>query len=213
MTFARTRRWWFITTLFPLIAGTFGPVATAFSICALTQSWRIIADPSSTTEQQGLQVSDPAWLIIVNALSLGIAVVTNLLMLMQMAEKIPYRVAALFVITGWWLSSILLLGLVAAAPSQLPLSSGEARTWSQAYYYAILAAGIYGFIGTMLAVTAYGVYRGRYATKFKLTTAQRTLMLQTMFFLGYILAAAKVYSYIEGWTYLDAGMCPEMPRT
>lgn len=260
----RTRHWWFITTLFPLIAGkysltasspssgsfyksqdrlrgtgsqllsravslleflpyagkfgselmigTFGPVATSFSICALTQSWRIVADPSNATEQQGREVSNPAWLTIVNALSLGIAVVTNLLMLMQMAEKIPYRVAAVFVIFGWWLSSALLLGLVAAAPSQLPLPSGQARTWSQAYYYAILAAAIYGVIGTMLAVTAYGVFRGRYATKFKLTTAQRTLMLQTMFFLGYVLAAAEVYSYIESWPYLDAGLCRKLPR-
>lgn len=58
----------------------------------------------------------------------------------------------------------------------------------------------------MLAVTAYGVFRGRYATKFKLTTAQRTLMLQTILFVGYVLAAAEVYSYIEGWEYLDAGM-------
>lgn len=162
----------------------------------MAQSWRIVADPSNTTEQQGLEVSNPSWLIVVNALSLGIAVITNLLMLTQMAEKIPYRVAAVFIIIGWWLSSALLLGLVAAAPSQLQLPAGQAFTWSQAYYYAILATGIYGVIGTMLAVTAYGVYRGRYATKFKLTTAQRTLMLQTVFLLGYLLAAAKVYSYM-----------------
>ena len=194
-----------------IVIGTFGPVATAFSICALAQSWRIVADPTNTTEQQGQDVSDPSWLIIVNAISLGIAILTNMLMLMQMAEKVPYRIAALFVVFGWWISSALLLGLVAAAPSQLPLPSGQARTWSQAYYYAILAAGIYGVIGTMLAVTAYGVYRGRYATKFKLTTAQRTLMVQTMFFLGYVLAAAEVYSYIEDWPYLDAGMGREIP--
>ena len=206
LTLAVIRRWWFITTLFPLLVGTFGPVATAFSICALSQSWRIVADPSNTTEQQGLEVSNPSWLTIVNALSLAIAIVTNLLMLMQMAEKIPYRVGAVFVTIGWWLCSALLLGLVAAAPSRLPLPSGQAYTWSQAYYYAILAAGIYGVIGTMLATTAYGVYRGRYATKFKLTTAQRTLMLQTIVFLGYVLAAAEVYSYIEGWGYLDAGL-------
>ncbi|KAK4690447.1 hypothetical protein P7C71_g6348, partial [Lecanoromycetidae sp. Uapishka_2] len=211
--FLAPARWWFFTTLFPLIAGTFGPVATAFSICAVTQPWRIVVDPTNTTEQQGLEVANPSWLTIVNALSLGIAIVTNLLMLMQMAEKIPYRIAAVFVIIGWWISSALLLGLVAAAPSQLLLPSGQSRTWSQAYYYAILAAAIYGFIGAMLAITAYGVYKGRYATKFKLTTAQRTLMLQTIFFIGYVLAAAEVYSYIEGWAYLDAGFGDYAPKT
>ncbi len=34
--------------------------------------------------------------------------------------------------------------------------------------------------------------------------SQRSLMVQTMFFLGYILAGAAVYSRVEGWNFLDA---------
>ena len=54
-------RWWFFSTLFPLIAGTFGPVATAFNICALVMDWRVIVDPSST-ESTGIDIRDPDWL-------------------------------------------------------------------------------------------------------------------------------------------------------
>ena len=54
------RRWWFATTLFPLIAGTFGPMASTFSLCALIEHWRLIQDPTST-ETEGQHVSDPSW--------------------------------------------------------------------------------------------------------------------------------------------------------
>ena len=54
-------RWWFSSTLFPLIAGTFGPVATAFNICALVMDWRVIVNPSST-ESTGIDIRDPDWL-------------------------------------------------------------------------------------------------------------------------------------------------------
>lgn len=33
-------RWWFASSAFPMIAGTLGPVASAFSICALVRPWR-----------------------------------------------------------------------------------------------------------------------------------------------------------------------------
>ncbi|PTD08595.1 hypothetical protein FCULG_00011218 [Fusarium culmorum] len=32
--------WWFLSTGFPMIAGTLGPVASAFSICSMSEPWR-----------------------------------------------------------------------------------------------------------------------------------------------------------------------------
>jgi potassium channel subfamily K len=52
--------WWFSSTMFPLIAGTFGPVASAFNICALVMDWRVIVS-SSSTEGTGVDVRDPDW--------------------------------------------------------------------------------------------------------------------------------------------------------
>ena len=200
------RRWWFVTTLFPLFAGTFGPVATMFNICALTQTWRVVPQ-SSSKEQEGTAVQDPTWLTAVNSVSLAVAVCTNLVMLLQLVEMVPYKVAGPVVVAGWYTSSFLLLGVVSAAYSQLPIESEAA---SQAYYYGAMAAVLYFIVASMLAATAFGVFSGKYAKKFKLTTAQRTLMMQTMVFLGYVLAMAAVYTNIEGWAYLDSGKPPQV---
>ena len=55
-----------------------------------------------------------------------------------------------------------------------------------------------------MLVTVYGAYQGHYDKEFQLTMSQRTLMLQTISFLVYLLAGAAVYSHIEGWLFLDA---------
>ncbi len=55
-----SRRWFFSSTVFPLIAGTFGPLATAFNICTLTEDWRTFVNASSI-EQEGQFIADPAW--------------------------------------------------------------------------------------------------------------------------------------------------------
>jgi potassium channel subfamily K, other eukaryote len=55
-----------------------------------------------------------------------------------------------------------------------------------------------------MVATVLGAYKGRYEKEFNLTTSQRTLMLQTISFLVYLLLGALVYSHVEGWAYLDA---------
>lgn len=55
-----------------------------------------------------------------------------------------------------------------------------------------------------MLVTVWGAYRGHYEKEFQLTMSQRTLMLQTISFLVYLLSGAAVYSHIEGWAFLDA---------
>ena len=55
-------RWWFASTAFPLLAGTFGPMASAFNICTLAAKWRVIFDPAAgQSEDDGMAVEDPSW--------------------------------------------------------------------------------------------------------------------------------------------------------
>ena len=54
-----------------------------------------------------------------------------------------------------------------------------------------------------MVVTFWGAWSGRYSKDFRLTTSQRTLMLQTIMFLLYLLLGALVFSTIEDWNYLD----------
>lgn len=148
--------------------------------------------------------ADGRRLVAVNAVSLAIAVIANLALLANNFGRLPFQIGQSITITGWYISSFMLTGLVAAAPTHLPLRAGEDRTFSQAYYYAILAAAVYFICASLLVLTAVGVYLGRYSNDFKMTFSQRTLMIQVLLFLGYLLAAAAVYARIEGWDFLDA---------
>lgn len=44
--------------------GTFGPMASAFSVCALSENWRVIVpDGPGGNEAHGFNVKDPAWYV------------------------------------------------------------------------------------------------------------------------------------------------------
>lgn len=148
--------------------------------------------------------ADYSRVLAVNAVSFVIAIIANLFLLANNFGRIPFKIAQPATIIGWYISSLMLIGLVAAAPLHLPLPPGQTRTFSQAYYYAILAAALYFIVASLLVATASGVWLGQYSSDFKLTFSQKTLMIQVLFFLGYLLSAAAVYAYIEDWDFLDA---------
>ena len=55
-----------------------------------------------------------------------------------------------------------------------------------------------------MCFTIWGAYKGHYSKEFKLTISQRTLMLQTISFMTYLLIGALIFSKVEGWNFLDA---------
>jgi potassium channel subfamily K len=55
-------RVWCASVLFPLCAGCFGPLASAFGICAITHSWKVqdlVKAPDNM--YVGTDVKDPEW--------------------------------------------------------------------------------------------------------------------------------------------------------
>ena len=148
--------------------------------------------------------ADCCRLIAVNATSLAIAIIANLALLANNFGRLPFSIAQPVTVLGWYITSFMLIGLVAAAPAHLTLSRGENRTFSQACYYAILAAALYFIVASLLVATTVGVYWTRYSSDFKLTFSRKTLMIQVVLFLGYLLVAAAVYAKIEDWNFLDA---------
>jgi len=66
-----------------------------------------------------------------------------------------------------------------------------------------MAAGLYIIVATLMVMTVYGAYAGHYPKEFKLTMSQRTLMLQTISYLTYLLCGAAVYCNIEQWMFVD----------
>ena len=142
-------------------------------------------------------------LIAINAISLVLALIANFALLLNMARRISFSMAQSLTIIGWYIASILLISLVAAAVHIVKVP-GESRALTQAFYYAIIAAVLYFIIATLMSVTVYGAYMGHYPKDFKLTTSQRTLMLQTISFMVYMVGGGAVYAKIEGWKFLDA---------
>ncbi|KAF1810942.1 voltage-gated potassium channel [Eremomyces bilateralis CBS 781.70] len=197
-------RWWFASTAIPLIAGTFGPIANAFSICALVQSWRSYI-PEGKTENLAERIEDPRWLIAINAVSLAFALIANISLLLNMARRLPFPIAQPITIIGWMISGVLLIALVVVAnTSVFRFDPPERHSLTQAYYYAIMAAGQYMIISMLMTLTVFGAIRHHYPKEFRLTMSQRTLMLQTIAFMVYLLVGALIFSKIEGWLYLDA---------
>jgi potassium channel subfamily K len=63
--FNQPSHWWFASVACPLLAGTFGPMASGFNICALVQYWRqTIPNRFHGTEEQGTKIPDPTWLVV-----------------------------------------------------------------------------------------------------------------------------------------------------
>ncbi|KAF2090437.1 voltage-gated potassium channel [Saccharata proteae CBS 121410] len=194
----------FLDPTSPLIAGTFGPMANAFSICALVETWRVYIPPGSN-ETIGQRVEDPSWLLAINAVSLASAVVANGSLLLNMAQRLPFAIAQPITTGGFYLASFLLIALVSVASSSVfRIQPTNAHALSQAFYYAIMAAALYFIIATLMVGTALGALRKHYPKEFRLTISQRTLMLQTISFMCYLLLGALVFSNVEGWAYLDA---------
>ncbi|KAI0394229.1 voltage-gated potassium channel [Xylariaceae sp. FL0594] len=199
----RPTRWYFASAVFPMVAGTLGPVASAFSICALVNHWRQHVPPGADLTTAEF-VDDPAWLLAVNAVQLVIAVVANAALLLNMTRRLPFSIAQPITIVGWYVSSFLLIALCATASGPLLLQPEAEYVWAQAFYYGIFAAILYFIVASLMVVTVWGAYTGHYDKDFELTTSQRTLMLQSILFLVYLLVGALVFSHVEGWLYLDA---------
>ena len=120
-----------------------------------------------------------------------------------MARRLSFSVAQPITIIGWYLASLLLVGDLGAV-IHIVKKPGERRALTQAFYYAIFAAALYFIIATLMVLTVYGAWKGHYSKEFKLNMSQRTLMLQTISFMIYMVGGAGVYAKIEGWQFLDA---------
>lgn len=147
----------------------------------------------------------PYRLIAVNSVSLIFALAANGALLLNMTRRLSFAIAQPITIVGWFVASFLLIALASVASSSLfRLEPASEHALSQAFYYGIMAAALYFVIASLMIFTVVGAYQGHYPKEFRLTPSQRTLMLQTISFMFYLLIGALVFSKVEGWNYLDA---------
>jgi potassium channel subfamily K len=177
----------------------------------LVYHWRDYIPPG-TEEASGSRIFDPKWLLALNALSLVCALVGNAALLLNMTRRLKFSTAQPITITGFFLAGVLLIADMAALtsiPAQYPSATytevpGSRFALTGAFYFAIFAASLYIIIGLLMCMTVHGAHKRHFPKDFNLTPAQRTLMIQTMGFVTYLLLGALVFSKVEGWRYLDA---------
>lgn len=144
-------------------------------------------------------------ILAVNAISLACAVSANIALLINMSGKGRFEISQPITIIGFSVAAIMLISIVGKASTNAFLQAGgKSASLTQAYYYAIWASGLYVLISLLMIFTVWGALSGKYDRLFQLTPSQRTLMLQNMSFMAYLLIGALIYSYLEHWKYLDA---------
>lgn len=108
---------------------------------------------------------------------------------------------------GGFIASFILIALVIATAVALPLPSPAQRTFTQAYFFATMAAVLYFITSAFIVYTAQMLRRSqqtREQIKRQFSKGHRGLKLLTAVFMAYLLLGALVFSKIEGWGYLDA---------
>lgn len=128
--------------------------------------------------------------------------------MLNMVGRARFAIAQSLTIAGFFTSSVLLIGLVIAANTEdfrLNVDApGSQRALTQGYYFACFASVMYFMIASLMVLTVYGAMKGKYKQRFDISTPQRTLMMQTISLMAYLLLGAAIYVGFEGWAYNDA---------
>ncbi|GAB1199294.1 hypothetical protein APSETT444_008640 [Aspergillus pseudonomiae] len=78
------------------------------------------------------------------------------------------------------------------------------QTYSQAYWYAVIAAIHYFILTSILMINMLGYFLGHYPQYFALTDGQRTLILQTTAFGVWLIVGAAVFHEVMGISIAEA---------
>ncbi|KAJ5052395.1 uncharacterized protein L3040_002145 [Drepanopeziza brunnea f. sp. 'multigermtubi'] len=199
--------WWFASTAIPLVAATIGPLANVLSIAALVSKWRVTLPMNGElpegTDDNGTDIPDPEWIIILNAISLACGFFGNISLLFNFTQRIRYIVALPVTIISWYIATGILIAITVAMNKYVPpVRPGE--TYSQGFWYAIIAAVLYLIGSMMLMVNMLGYFLGHYPQHFDLDDDQRTLILQTMMFFFWLAGGAAVFQKVCGMSYANA---------
>ncbi|KAJ5356105.1 Ion transport 2 [Penicillium concentricum] len=198
--------WWIASTAIPLIAATTGPLANVMSIVALVMPWRskILSHqdgPAANPVQEGYP--DPRWDTILNAVSLFCGIVGNAFFLFNFTQVVRYIIALPVTIVMWFLAAGILCGITTATSIYAP-PVGIDRTYSQAYWSAVIAAVLYFTLSVILMVNMLGYFLGKYPQHFALTDEQRTLILQMTALVVWLLIGAAIFQRVLGISFADA---------
>ena len=208
------RDWWFASTAIPLLSATIAPFANVLSICALVTYWRENIDGGDgvlLSELAGTAFPDPRWCYWLNVASLICGFVGNIFLLFNFTGRVRYIIALPGSILFFFVAAVILASITACMKIYFP-PVAPLEVFTQGYWYAIISAVFYFFIGLLLMINMLGYLLGHYPQQFDLTDSQRTLILQTMLFFIWLAGGGAVFSEVEkrysdndqAWNYVNS---------
>jgi len=196
--------WWFCSTAIPLLAATIGPLANVMSIAALVTSWRNNYDPDFPgVDSKSSGFSDPRWCLGLNGASLACGFIGNIFLLFNFTRRVRYIVALPVTIILWYFATGILMGITISMNEFVP-PQRPAQTYSQGFWHAVIAAGLYLVSSMILMLNMLGYFLSHYPQHFELSDDQRNLILQTMMFFIWLAGGAGVFAKTEGWSFVDS---------
>ncbi|OJJ42477.1 hypothetical protein ASPZODRAFT_105185 [Penicilliopsis zonata CBS 506.65] len=191
-----SQRWLFVTG-FPVLAGTLSAMALMFNICTLLSEWEVADDKRPFPRCHRM--------VALQAVSLVIAVITYIAYALQMRRHRRPSYILWLVILGWLVPAVLLfsvIGVVVQRHTHLP--SHLHREYTQAFYYGVFAAALYGLVSLLLVgyiVGAPKIHLNRHDGR----CVQRTgILLRAVALAVILLLGAAIFHATEGWPLLDA---------
>ncbi|KAF2228242.1 hypothetical protein BDZ85DRAFT_255647 [Elsinoe ampelina] len=111
----------------------------------------------------------------------------------------------------WYLATGILIAITVSMEIHVPPIRPQ-QTYSQGFWYAILAAVMYLIASMLLMVNMLGYFLGHYPQEFELTESQRTLILQTMLFFIWLASGGAIFAKVEqtygdgntNWSYVNS---------
>ncbi|GES62172.1 ion channel [Aspergillus terreus] len=197
--------WWFASTAIPLIAATTAPFANVMSIVALAMPWKShIVAGQTTPDGDPLETSikDPSWCLALNATSLACGLAGNVFLLFNFTRTVRYIIALPLSIILWALAMGILIAITSAT-AIYDGPDGPEQIFSQAYWYAVIAAVQYSLLTIILMANITGYLLGHYPQHFALTDHQRTLILQTTAFGVWLIIGAAVFQRVIGISFAE----------
>ncbi|KAF4630122.1 hypothetical protein G7Y89_g8019 [Cudoniella acicularis] len=103
---------------------------------------------------------------------------------------------------GCFLTSLVLIAIIIYAAFERLHGVGD-FTFTQPFFYAIMASALCFLISINIALLLYGAHRKYYVKELSIGKLERTLLLQQVALIFYLLLGATIFSRIEGWLFLN----------
>lgn len=160
--------------------------------------------PAGNIELSQLSTSDFR-AIAITAMCLTCGLASNLLLFVNLSSQFSFFALHLSATMGGIISFVAFtISISVFARERKYISPPDQFEFTQAFYYAIMAAVLYFMVSVFLGINFLATRRDFFPKTFRLNETERKLLLQDSALMFYLLLGALIFSLIEKWKFLDA---------